>query len=93
MDAFIFIMTIEVYLNISRYVVMSILYFHEIGIYLYIYFFFIKYHYFLIAVQNGSNCLSILSLIFLVQQQTDEVNLIRQGLYDLQATQKNMKVQ
>ncbi|CAB4476076.1 unnamed protein product [Rhizophagus irregularis] len=28
-----------------------------------------------------------------VQQQTDEVNLIRQGLYDLQATQKNMKVQ
>jgi len=28
-----------------------------------------------------------------VQQQTDEVNLIRQGLYDLQATQKNMKAQ
>ncbi|CAG8492194.1 14791_t:CDS:10 [Funneliformis mosseae] len=28
-----------------------------------------------------------------VQQQTDEVNLIRQGLYDLQNTQKNIKAQ
>lgn len=31
--------------------------------------------------------------ILIVQQQTEEVNLIRQGLYDLQATHKNIKQQ
>ena len=37
--------------------------------------------------------ISITKLMPLVQAQTEEVNLIRQGLYDLQATQKNMKQQ